>query len=344
MALLPYLYRLMNRESLSSDDARAAMAVILRGDATTPQITAFLASLRTKGETAEEILGLAQAMRDSSIKVEHGITGEPVLDTCGTGGDAQGTLNVSTLAAFVVAGAGVKVAKHGNRSISSRCGSADLLEALGARIVMRPDLIARSIREVGLGFLFAPALHPAMKHAAAARAELKTRTTFNLLGPLTNPANATAQLVGAPSQQAAEFMAVTLASLGLQKGFVVHGDSGLDEISTTGPSHLLAVTRGAIDHQSVTPEDFGVTRVSLEQLRGGDIDDNRAIADAVLRGERGAFRDIVLVNAAVALMAASKVASPLEGMALAAASIDSGSALRLLNAFVEFTNNVEVAA
>lgn len=344
MPLLPFLHRLMNRESLSTGDARAAMAAILRGEATTPQITAFLASLRTRGETAEEILGLAQAMRDSSIKVDHGIANEPVLDTCGTGGDAQGTLNVSTLVAFVVAGAGVKVAKHGNRSVSSRCGSADLLEAFGARITMRPDIIARSIREIGFGFLFAPALHPAMKHAAAARAELKTRTAFNLLGPLTNPASASAQLVGAPSPQAAELMAVTLASLGLQRGFVVHGEGGLDEISTVGPSHLLTVTRGAIDHQTVMPEDFGVPRASLEELRGGDIADNRSIAEAVLRGQRGPFRDIVLVNAAAAFVVAAKTPNFAEGVALAADAIGSGAALAKLHAFVEFTQRVDVAA
>ncbi len=344
MAFLDTLHRLINRESLSAAEARGAMAEILRGEVSTPRITAFLTALRMKGETADELRGLAMAMRDSAVKVEHGITGEPVLDTCGTGGDAQGTVNVSTIVTFVVAGAGVKVAKHGNRSVSSRCGSADLLEALGVKIVMRPELIGRSIREVGIGFLFAQALHPAMKHAAQARLELKTRTAFNLLGPLTNPAGATAQLVGAPSVHAAELMAVTLAGLGLQRGYVVHGDSGLDEISTTGESVMLGIMRGAIDHRTVRPEDFGVPRASLEELRGGDVEANRDLALAVLNGAKGAHRDIVLVNTAAALMAASKVMDPMEGARLAAESIDSGAALAKLKALVEYTNSVEAAA
>ncbi len=234
MPFLPYLHRLMNRETLSAEDARQAMSAILAGEATTAQIAAFATALHLKGETADELRGLAEAMRESSLQVHHGITGEPVLDTCGTGGDAQGTLNISTIAAFVAAGAGVKVAKHGNRSYTSRCGSADLLEALGARIDLSPEITGQAIREIGIGFLFAPHYHPAMKHAAQARAELKYRTAFNLLGPLTNPARATAQLVGAPSPRAAELMAMTLASLGLQRGYVVHGADGLDEISTTG--------------------------------------------------------------------------------------------------------------
>lgn len=343
MPLLPYLHLLMKRETLSGQDAREAMASILAGEATTAQIAAFAAALHVKGETAGELRGMAEAMRASCVRLDHGITGEPVLDTCGTGGDAQGTLNVSTIAAFVAAGAGVRVAKHGNRSFTSRCGSADLLEALGARIDLTPAGTARAIREVGFGFIFAPAYHPAMRHAALARAELKIRTAFNLLGPLTNPAGATAQLVGAPCARTAELMAVTLASLGLQRGFVVHGADGLDEISTTGESIMIGILRGAIDHRVVTPEEFGVPRVGLDLLRGGGLERNAEIARAVLAGVTGPHRDIVLVNSAAALMAAGLAPSIGEGMRAAAASIDSGAARAKLAAFVEFTRNAGAA-
>ncbi|MBI5282430.1 MAG: anthranilate phosphoribosyltransferase [Candidatus Solibacter usitatus] len=339
MPFLPYLHRLMNRQSLTAADARQAMRAILAGEATTPQIAAFAAALRVKGETSDEILGMAQAMRESAVAIDHGITDRPVLDTCGTGGDGLGTLNVSTVAAIVVAACGVPVAKHGNRSASSQCGSADLLEALGVKLLSDPLMIARSIREVGFGFLFAPALHPAMKHAAAARAELKTRTAFNLLGPLTNPAGATAQLVGAPSLPAAELMALTLASLGLARGYVVHGHDGLDEISTTAPTHLFAVLRGAIDHRQITPEDFGVPRSTLDDLRGGGVVANRELTFAVLAGARGPHRDIVLVNAAAGLTVSGRAAGFREGMALAAEALDSGAARRKLAELVEFTNS-----
>lgn len=343
MPLLPYLHRLMKRESLTAEDARGAMSAILAGEATTAQIAAFATALHMKGETADELRGLAEAMRTSCVRLDHGITGEPLLDTCGTGGDAQGTLNVSTIAAFVVAGSGVRVAKHGNRSFTSRCGSADLLEALGARIDLTPAETARSIRDVGFGFIYAPAYHPAMRHAAQARAELKIRTAFNLLGPLTNPAGATAQLVGAPSARTAELMALTLASLGLQRGYVVHGADGLDEISTTGESIMIGILRGAIDHRVVTPEEFGVPRVSLDLLRGGGLEQNAEIALAVLAGAKGPHRDIVLVNSAAALMAAGRASSMEEGMQTAAGSIDSGAARVKLVAFVEFTRQTDAS-
>lgn len=344
MPLLPYLHRLMKRETLSVADARDAMAVILAGEATTAQIAAFATALYMKGETADELRGLAEAMRASCVRLEHGITGEPLLDTCGTGGDAQGTLNVSTIAALVVAGAGVRVAKHGNRSFTSRCGSADLLEALGGRIDLTPAETARAIREVGFGFIYAPAYHPAMRHAAQARAELRIRTAFNLLGPLTNPAGATAQLVGAPSPRTAELMALALASLGLQRGYVVHGAGGLDEISTTGESTMIGILRGAIDHRVVTPEEFGVPRVDLELLRGGSLEQNAAIARAVLGGVKGPHRDIVLVNSAAALMAAGRASTIEEGMQVAAASIDSGAARAKLTAFIEFSRHAQSPA
>jgi anthranilate phosphoribosyltransferase len=342
MSILPFLHRVMNKEPLSAEDARRAMSVILAGEATTAQIAAFATALRMKGETAEELRGLAEAMRSSAVKVEHGVTGEPVLDTCGTGGDNQGTLNVSTVVALVVAGAGVKVAKHGNRSMSSLCGSADLLEAFGAKLMLKPEEMGRAIREIGFGFLFAPALHPAMRHAQPARAELKTRTAFNLLGPLTNPAGANCQLVGAPSVAAAELMALTLSAMGLYRGYVVHGADGLDEFSTTGIGDIFAITGGAIDHLRLGPGEFGLPVATLADLRGGDIETNKAIATAVLSGEQGAPRDIVLANAALGLMAAGRTRSPIKGVAMAAASIGSGAALDKLRQFVEFSKAASV--
>ncbi|MFZ5927220.1 MAG: anthranilate phosphoribosyltransferase [Acidobacteriota bacterium] len=337
MAFLDYLHKVLDRESLSSLEAMEAMEEILRGRATTAQIAAFLAALRVKGETADELLGLAQAMREHAVRVEHGITDRPVLDTCGTGGDHRGTFNISTAVAFVAAACGVAVAKHGNRSMSSKSGSADVLEALGARLLGDPVRIAQCIRETGIGFLFAPSLHPAMKHAQPARAELKTRTVMNLLGPLTNPAGATAQLVGAPSLRAAELMAVTLASLGLERGYVVHGEDGLDEISTTAPTHMLGIVHGAIEHELAEPEQFGVGRARLEDLQGGTAEENARIVIEILEGGRGPRRDIVLVNAAAALRAAGVAQSFEDGMQQAAAAIDSGAAREKLRAFVEFT-------
>jgi anthranilate phosphoribosyltransferase len=335
MAFLRFLHQVMRGESLQPVEARAAMTLILRGEATTAQIAAFLAALHVKGETPDELFGLAQAMREHSVKVEHGIADEPVLDTCGTGGDGTGTANVSTIAAFVIAGAGVKVAKHGNRAASSRCGSADLLESLGAKLSLAPEAHARLLREAGIAFLFAPDHHPAMRHAAQARAELKIRTTFNLLGPLTNPAGATVQVVGAPSARAAGLMAATLARLGLERGFAVHGAGGLDEVSTIGPTEVFRIEGGEVEARTLTPEDFGVPRATLDQLRGGGREENRAIALGVLGGGQGPHRDLVLVNAALALVAAGRAGNPREGMLRAAESIGSGAAKRKLGQFLE---------
>jgi len=266
-----------------------------------------------------------------------GLDGVALLDTCGTGGDRSDTFNISTIAAFVVAGAGVHVAKHGNRSISSRCGSADLLEALGIEIAVTPQQSARAIREVGIGFLFAPAHHPAMKYAQPARSELKMRTVFNLLGPLTNPARAPMQLIGAPSHEAAELMAKALAGLGTDRAFVVHGFDGLDEVSTTGPTLVFEVTRSGFEKHLWTPGDFGVRRASLDELAGGDREVNCSIARRVLGGEAGAARDIVVVNAAVALLAAGPVADLRGAVKLAGEAIDSGAARGRVERLVEFS-------
>jgi anthranilate phosphoribosyltransferase len=335
MSLLPHLARVVQCESLPANDAEAAMEIILRGEATQPQIAAFLVALRMKGETVGELVGFARAMRRMAVPVNPGVCGQ-LLDTCGTGGDGCNTFNISTIAAFVAAGAGVRVAKHGNRSISSNCGSADLLEAWGIPIAMSPEETARAIREVGIGFLFAPAVHTAMKYAQPVRVDLKMRTVFNLLGPLTNPAGATAQLLGAPSAQAAELMSGAMAALGLERGFVVHGSDGLDEITTTGPTDAWEIRYGAVTHRTLDPEDFAVRPAAPADLRGGDQQANREIADAVLAGASGPQRDVVLVNAAAALVAAGKAATLLEGMALGVVSIDSGAARAKVDSLAAF--------
>jgi anthranilate phosphoribosyltransferase len=336
MSLVEYLHRIVAGQNLSEEQAHEAMMTILRGEASTPQIAAFLVGLRMKGETVAELVGFARAMRQMAQRVPVELDSEPLLDTCGTGGDGAGTFNISTVAAFVVAGAGVRVAKHGNRSISSACGSADLMDRLGIKLALDPAELARAIREVGIGFLFAPALHPAMRHAQPARLELKMRTVFNLLGPLANPAGANVQIVGAPSAAAARLMAQALAQLGLYRGFVVHGSDGLDEITTTGPTLVLEIASGAVREYTVTPDDFGLPAASAEELRGGDAAVNERIARDILAGVRGPRRDIVLANAAAALVAAGKARHFREGVALAADSIDSGAARRRLEELAAF--------
>ena len=334
--LLPYLHLVSARENLTADDARLAMLAILNGDASTAQIAAFLVALRMKGETPAEVLGFARAMREKSERVEIDGGVEPLLDTCGTGGDGGSTFNISTIAAFVVAGAGVRVAKHGNRSLSSLCGSADLLESLGVNITSSTQEISRAIREVGIAFLFAPMLHPAMKYAQPARVELKMRTVFNLLGPLTNPAGATRQLIGASSEQAAELMANALAGLEPQRTFIVHGSDGLDEVTTTGPTTVFEVAGQKVSRFTWTPADFGVGQANAPDLAGGDRVVNRQIAMSILKGEPGARRDIVLLNAAAALIAAGVAENPQDGMRQATASIDSGAAWSKLERLIEF--------
>ena len=337
MSLLPYLERVAEREDLTSADAQSAMLTILHGQATPPQIAAFLTALRMKGETVEELVGFARAMREMATPVTPGLNGETLLDTCGTGGGGPATFNISTLVAFVVAGAGVRVAKHGNRSNSTPCGSADLLELMGVDIAFSADEAARAIREVGIGFLFAPGVHTAMKHAQPVRRDLKMRTVFNLLGPLTNPAGATSQLVGAPSAKAAELMAGALAALGLRHGFVVHGSDGLDEITTTGPTLVFEVRDGKVERRELEPADFGIRIAKPADLAGGDKRHNLAIANAILAGERGPGRDIVLANAAAALVVAGKVNTFLHGVAVALVSIDSGAARAKVEALARFT-------
>ena len=340
---------LVDRKDLSRIEAAAAMEAIMSGAATNAQIAAFLTALRMKGETVEELIGFAQVMRQKAVKVRTragevvGATGtdrEMLIDTAGTGGDASGTFNVSTATAFVVAGAGLKVAKHGNRSVSSLCGSADVVETLGINIELPPAKVARCVDEVGIGFLYAPLLHTAMKHVMAARREMGIRTVFNMLGPLTNPAGANAQVIGVYSDALTEPLARVLAELGTLRAFVVHGADGLDEISNTGPSHISEVHEGVVRSSSVRPEDFGLPRASIQELRGGDREENAEIIRRVLAGEAGPRRDIVLMNAAAALVVGGKARDFKEGVALAAQSIDSGAAAAKLAGLVALSQRL----
>ncbi|MFN0165766.1 MAG: anthranilate phosphoribosyltransferase [Bryobacteraceae bacterium] len=340
MPILDQLHRVCDRHPLSPDEAQAAMESILSGEASHAQIGAFLAALRMKGETVEELVGFARAMRKMAQPVRPNPDGPPLVDTCGTGGDNASTFNISTVTALVLAGAGLRVAKHGNRSISSHTGSADLLERLGVKIALTGEQMARSIDEVGIGFLFAPAVHPAMKNAQPVRVELKMRTVFNLLGPLTNPAGAKVQLVGAPSVPAARMMAEALAALGLDRGFVVHGADGLDEVSTTGATEAFEIERGFVRERVWYPEDFGVARARLADLQCPDRDSNVRIAREVLQGGAGPRREIVLVNASAALVAAGVADSFPQGIEHAARAIDSGEAWAKVLALAEFTRSV----
>jgi anthranilate phosphoribosyltransferase len=328
MSLLPYLHRVATGSDLTSEEAHQAMGVLLEGQAGEAEIAGFLIALKMKGETAVEIAGFARAMRDRMIVVD---AGPEVIDTCGTGGDGAGTFNISTAVAIVMAGAGAHVAKHGNRSISSNSGSADVLEALGVRITdVSPEEAGRSIREIGIGFLFAPALHPAMKHAQPVRKALKTRTVFNLLGPLANPARASAQLIGAPSAESASLMAEALAELGTRRAFVVHGQDGLDEITTTTATDVYEVTAAGVRKHLWKPADFGIRTSEMASLKGGDSSRNSQMIIEIISGVGSARRDIVLVNAAAGLLAAGLAADLGGGMELAKQAVASGAAMAKL--------------
>ena len=340
---------LVERRDLSRIEAAAAMEAIMSGAATNAQIAAFLTALRMKGETIEELIGFAQVMRQKVVRIRTradevaALTGtdrEMLIDTCGTGGDATGTFNVSTATAFVVAGAGLKVAKHGNRSVSSLCGSADVVETLGISLELPPDKVTRCLDEVGIGFLYAPLLHTAMKHVMPARREMGVRTVFNMLGPLTNPAAANAQIIGVYAASLTEPLARVLAELGTVRAFVVHGADNLDEISNTGESRVSEVREGAVRTYVVRPEDFGMARASIKDLAGGDREQNAEIIRAVLGGEPGPRRDIVLMNAAAALVAGARARDLKDGVAVAAQSIDSGGARGKLDALVTLSRRL----
>jgi len=340
---------LVERRDLSRIEAAAAMEAIMSGAATNAQIAAFLTALRMKGETVEELIGFAQVMRQKVVRIRTradevaALTGtdrEMLIDTCGTGGDATGTFNVSTATAFVVAGAGLKVAKHGNRSVSSLCGSADVVEALGINLELTPQKVGRCVDEVGIGFLYAPLLHTAMKHVMPARREMGIRTVFNMLGPLTNPAGANAQVIGVYTATLTEPLARVLAELGTIRAFVVHGADNLDEISNTGESRVSEVREGLVRTFGVRPEDFGMPRATIKDLQGGDREQNAQIIRMLLDGEPGPRRDIVLMNAAAALVAGARARDLKEGVALAAQSIDDGAARRKLAALVDLSRSL----
>jgi anthranilate phosphoribosyltransferase len=347
--ILNALHRLANhRQSLSRDEARAVMTEVLTGQCTDAQIAALLVALHMKGETVEEIVGFAEAIRaaatplnlhkNSALDVS-GTGRDALVDTCGTGGDASGTFNISTATAFVVAGAGVRVAKHGNRSVTSKCGSADVMEALGVNINLPPPRLAACLEQVGIAFLFAPAMHSAMKFVQPARRELRLRTVFNLLGPLTNPAGATCQVVGVYSDDLVEKLAEALSMLGLHRALVVHGSDGLDEITITGPTRIGEVREGRVQSYEVTPEEFGLPRTTLDDISGGDAALNASLIRDVLAGDNSARRDVVLLNAAAALVAAGRADHLRDAVPLAAKAIDSGAALKKLEALAKFSKS-----
>ena len=333
--LRPFLAKLATGAALSEDEARAAFDLMMSGDATPSQAGAFLMGLRVRGETVEEITGAAKAMRAKALKV----TAPPgTIDTCGTGGDATGTYNISTAAALAVAACGVTVAKHGNRAMSSQSGSADVLSALGVNIDAEMALVEESMAVAGIGFLMAPRHHGAMRHVAGTRVELGTRTIFNILGPLSNPAGAKRQLIGVFEAKWIRPMAEVLAKLGSERVWVVHGSDGMDELTTTGASQVAELRDGTVSAFEVTPEDAGVGRARPDELKGGDPAHNAAALRLVLDGEAGPYRDIVVLNAGAALVVADKAAGLAEGARLAAEAIDSGRVRAVLDKLVEVTN------
>jgi anthranilate phosphoribosyltransferase len=355
------LHRLAHlSQSLTRDQAREVMAEVLRGECTDAQIAGLLIALRMKGETVEEIVGFAEAIRVAAARLPIDLAAAPTLDvtgtgrdalleesasdsslvdTSGTGGDASGTFNISTATAFVTAGAGVRVAKHGNRSISSKCGSADVVEALGINIQLSPVRAAECLREVGICFLYAPNLHPAMKQVQGIRRELRMRTMFNLLGPLTNPARASGQVVGVYGLELVEKLAEALSMLGLRRALVVHGLDGLDEITITGTTRVAEARDGSLKTYEIEPEEFGLERAALKDISGGDAKQNAAIIRAVLGGEKSPRRDVVVLNAAAALVAAGRADQIRGAVSLAAQSIDSGAAREKLEALVRFSSD-----
>ena len=324
-------------QSLSMEEASEVMREIMVGEATPGQLASFITALRIKGETPQEIAGMATVMREVALKVN--VAG-PLVDTCGTGGDRQNTFNISTAAAFVAAGAGLKVAKHGNRAASSSCGSADVLEALGVKIDLPPAGVERCINEVGIGFMFAPIFHPAMRFAAPVRREIGIRTVFNILGPLTNPANAQAQLLGVAYPELGERMAEVLRLLGVRHAIVVHGEGGLDELALSGDTIGWELRDGAVRRWTLTLEDTGLPKAPIEAIRGGAKEENAATMRRVFQGGRGPVRDVVALNSGAVLLAGDRVETIREGIKLAADIIDSGEALRKADELVELSQRL----
>ncbi len=329
------LGRVAAGRALSEGEAHAAFAAMMAGAATPAQMGAFLMGLRVRGEAAAEIAGGVRAMMEKAVRVE---APAEAIDTCGTGGDGKGTWNISTAAALVAAGAGAKIAKHGNRALSSKSGSAEVLRELGVALDLSPARIAKCIREAGFGFMFAPAHHPAMKHAAPVRLEMGVRTIFNLIGPLANPAGVKRRLVGVPDRVWLRPFAEVLRSLGVEKAWIVHGSDGLDELTTTGPSHVVALEGGEIRTFEINPEEAGLERASPESLTGGDPAANAEAIRELLQGKAGAFRDIVILNAAATLIVAGRAGEIAEGAALAVKAIDAGAAQNALERLIVLSN------
>jgi anthranilate phosphoribosyltransferase len=336
-----------DKKLLARKEAREVMTRLLSGSATDAQISALLVALHNRGETADEIAGFAEAIRAAALPLpgidRASISSEqksnPFVDTCGTGGDGHGTFNISTVAAFVLAGAGVKVTKHGNRGISSKCGSADVLEALGVNISIAPESLVRVLDEVGIVFLFAPALHPAVKQIQRVRREIKVKSIFNILGPLTNPAQPSGQVVGVHSEQLAATLASALMKIGASRAMVVHGSDGLDEITITGPTTILEIRNDWMRRYHISPEHLGFKRSPVSTLAGGDALENGRIVRSILNGERSPRRDIVLMNAAAGLVVAGKADSIVEALPLAEESVDSGRALQKMDDLVQFSRH-----
>ncbi len=338
------LAKLMEKQALTRAEAEDAMATIMEGQATPALIAGFLIALRLKGETEDEIAGFVTVMRAHAVHVE-GPAGVTLVDTCGTGGDGRYTFNISTAAACVAAGAGATVAKHGNRAVSGRCGSADVLEALGVNIQLGPEGVSRTLAEVGMGFMFAPNYHPAMRHAGPVRRELGVRTVFNLLGPLTNPAGAEAQVLGVADPRAALTIARALARLGTRHALVVHGDGGLDEIALSGPTICYEIRDGQEPRRfTITPEEFGIPSAPISEIRGGPPQESADLIRRLLAGERGPHRDVVLLNSAAAMYVGGHAADIADGIHQAAAAIDSGAAAAALDRFIAAGNDRLTAA
>lgn len=329
------LEKLIGGEDLTAEESYQVMGKIMSGELKEAQVAAYLVALRSKGETVNEILGSCRAIREHSIKIS--VSRTPVVDTCGTGGDAKGTFNISTVSAFVAAGAGITVAKHGNRAVSGQCGSADLCEALGIDLELSAAKLELCLNEIGLGFLYAPALHPAMAHAVPARKALGLRTIFNILGPLNNPAGAKRQLLGVYEEALTEKMATVLDALGSEHALVVVGGDGLDEITLTTNTKVTEVQNGKIRSYTIAPEDFGFSRAPLDSLLGGDKEASARLCLAVLQGEKGPQRDVVVLNAGAALYVAGAADSIREGVEMAKTSIDSGAAYEKLESLLQFS-------
>jgi anthranilate phosphoribosyltransferase len=345
------IQKVIDGMDLGEEEMVEAMEVIMSGRATPAQIGSFITALRLKGETIAEITGAARVMRSKATRIEIddslvsidrddiNLDLETIVDTCGTGGDGTNTFNVSTTTAFVVAGCGLRVAKHGNRSVSSQCGSADVIESLGVNLEVPPKVVNECLRRVGIGFLYAPALHGAMKYAIGPRREIGIRSIFNILGPLTNPAGANVQVLGVYDKQLTSVLAEVLNRLGSRSAFVVHGEDSLDEISITGRTFVSELRNGQVSSYTIEPEDFGITRASINDIKGGNAEKNAGIVLNVLQGEAGARRDIVLLNAAAALVAAGRADNFQEGISQAAHAIDSGQAIAKLDSLREITTS-----